>query len=196
MNQKTPKDTMRTAATGTTMAGIKVPRLFDEDDLAAAVDVSADAELVVAAEVATLLLAFVSETPNEDSCAESVTVTVTALVVAKVEAGCVTVSSNERIIVVRAEFEPPSAVITVGVAAGPSVPIGPVILVGVPPSCGSLFMLCILACPIISSVAKSRGRYLQWSSCTLSTGGSSSSGTRNGSNLKMMRAESPIKLEH
>jgi len=135
---------MSTVATGTTIAGTKVPRLSDADDLVVGVDVSADTEVVFAAVIEASLLALVSEVSNEDSCAASVTVTVTALVVANVETGCVTVSSIELIIVVRAESDPPSAVIAVDVATALSVSAGPVILVSVPLSCGSLFKLCIL----------------------------------------------------
>jgi len=115
---------MKTAATGTMIAGIKVPRLFDEDDLAAVVDVSEEAGDVFAAEVGASLLATVAEAWNADSCALSVIKIVWSLVVIKVEAGCATVSWNGRIIVVKAE--PPSAMILVG--AGPSTLNGAVML--------------------------------------------------------------------
>lgn len=137
---------MRTAATGTTIAGIRIPRLLDEDDLAAAVDVSEEASDVFAAEVAATLLGTSSETWSEESCAESVTGIVWTSLVVYVVTSCVTGSSTVRVIVVKAGFVPPSAIIPVPVAVGPLVPVGIEIRV-VLSNCGSLFILCIFVRP-------------------------------------------------
>lgn len=59
MNQNTPNDMMRIAATGTTIAGIKVSRLFDEDDVAAAVEVPDVTEEVFAEEAVASVLGVV-----------------------------------------------------------------------------------------------------------------------------------------
>lgn len=59
MNQNTPNDMIRIAATGTTIAGIKVPRSSDEDELAAAIEVSDDVEEAFAEEVVASVLAAV-----------------------------------------------------------------------------------------------------------------------------------------
>lgn len=56
MNQNTPNDMMRIAVRGTTIARIKVPRLFDEDDVAAAVEVPDDAEEVFVEEAVASVL--------------------------------------------------------------------------------------------------------------------------------------------
>lgn len=103
------------------------------------------------------------------------------------------VSSNVCVIVARPVLEP-SATILVLVAAEPSVP-GAEILIreeGRLLACGSLLMLCILACPMFPSVAKSHTRYRRRSSCKVPTGGSNGSEQKNCNNLTTTMAESPF----
>lgn len=113
-NQKSTKDTMRTAATGTTIAGIRVPKLLDEELLLSAVEVAegVDEVLVDEAEArAALLLA--SAACREENCDESVTRKTSVWVVRNVVAGCEIVSCIVLVKDVKMGCVPPSVARTV-----------------------------------------------------------------------------------
>lgn len=126
MNQKSTKDMMRIAATGTTMAGIKVPKLLDEESLLAAVEVAAGADEDLVDEVeARAALALDSDACREENCAESVTRMTSVWVVTNVVTGCTIVSCI--VLVNEVKSVPPSVAMTVFVVA-PAWP-GPVMIV-------------------------------------------------------------------
>lgn len=75
MNQKSAKEAIKTTTTGTTIAGMRVPTLLDDEDLAAVEEVLLAEVEAEAAVLVSFALTLDMDARMEEYCAESVTTT-------------------------------------------------------------------------------------------------------------------------